>query len=81
MTSIKLVPGVKSYIDAEKKKVVEKMQSDGKSKREGWQTELPSTGLGTSILEKMREEKRKDVIWQGKCSATLVEMNLRVIFL
>lgn len=71
MTSIKLVPGVKSYIDAEKKKVVEKMQSDGKSKREGWQTELPSTGLGTSILEKMREEKRKDVIWQGKCSGTV----------
>ncbi|MED6144709.1 Dihydrosphingosine phosphate lyase [Stylosanthes scabra] len=71
MSSVKLVPGVQSYIDREKQKVVDKMQSDGKSKREGWKTELPSTGLGTLVLEKMREEKRKDVAWQGKCSGTV----------
>ncbi|XP_058761596.1 sphingosine-1-phosphate lyase isoform X1 [Vicia villosa] len=71
MNFIKLIPGVKSYIDAEKQKVVDKLQSDGKSKRDGWTTELPSTGLGTSVLEKMKEEKKNDAIWQGKCSGTV----------
>ncbi|CAJ2669353.1 unnamed protein product [Trifolium pratense] len=71
MSFIKLIPGVKSYIAAEKQKVVDKLQSDGKSKRDGWKTELPSTGLGTSVLEKMSEEKRKDAVWQGKCSGTV----------
>lgn len=60
---------------------MDKLQSDGKSKREGWKTELPSTGLGTSVLEKMREEKINDAVWQGKCSATLEEVNLMDIFL
>ncbi|KAE9604956.1 hypothetical protein Lal_00036837 [Lupinus albus] len=71
MNFIKLIPSVKSYIDAEKRKVVDQMQSDGKSKREGWLTELPSTGLGKSVLEKMREEKKNDPVWQGKCSGTV----------
>nr|KYP50720.1 Sphingosine-1-phosphate lyase [Cajanus cajan] len=71
ISSAKLVPGVKGYIEAEKRKVVDKMQSDGKSKREGWKTELPSTGLGTSVLEKMTEEKINDAAWQGKCSGTV----------
>ncbi|MED6131760.1 hypothetical protein PIB30_012768 [Stylosanthes scabra] len=39
--------------------VVHKMQSDGKSKREGLKTELPSTGLGTLVLENMRGEKKR----------------------
>ncbi|RDX92817.1 Sphingosine-1-phosphate lyase, partial [Mucuna pruriens] len=71
INSAKLVPGVKRYIDAEKQKVVDKLQSDSKSKRDGWRTELPSTGLGTSVLEKMTEEKRNDADWQGKCSGTV----------
>ncbi|TKY64933.1 Sphingosine-1-phosphate lyase [Spatholobus suberectus] len=71
INSVKLVPGVKRYIDAEKRKVVDKLQSDSKSKREGWKTELPSTGLGTSVLEKMKEEKINDAVWQGKCSGTV----------
>uniref|UniRef100_A0A0R0KUG5 sphinganine-1-phosphate aldolase n=1 Tax=Glycine max TaxID=3847 RepID=A0A0R0KUG5_SOYBN len=71
INSFKLVPGVKRYIDAEKQKVVDKLQSDSKSKREGWKTELPSTGLGTTVLEKMREEKINDAVWQGKCSGTV----------
>ncbi|KAG5051321.1 hypothetical protein JHK85_003824 [Glycine max] len=70
-TLLGLVPGVKRYIDAEKQKVVDKLQSDSKSKREGWKTELPSTGLGTTVLEKMREEKINDAVWQGKCSGTV----------
>ncbi|KAH1260861.1 Sphingosine-1-phosphate lyase [Glycine max] len=70
INSFKLVPGVKRYIDAEKQKVVDKLQSDSKSKREGWKTELPSTGLGTTVLEKMREEKINDAVWQGKCSGS-----------
>ncbi|EEF47441.1 sphingosine-1-phosphate lyase [Ricinus communis] len=71
MASIKLVPGVKSYIDAEKQKVVDKLQSGSKSKREGWRVELPMEGLGTEIIEKMKEEKRNDAVWQGKCSGTV----------
>lgn len=54
---------------------MDKLQSDSKSKREGWKTELPSTGLGTLVLEKMREEKRNDVTWQGKCSGTVYVCN------
>ncbi|XP_027350832.1 sphingosine-1-phosphate lyase isoform X2 [Abrus precatorius] len=71
INSVKLIPGVKRYIDAEKRKVVDKLQSDSKSKREGWETELPSIGLGTSVLEKMTEEKRNDAVWRGKCSGTV----------
>ncbi|XP_054820370.1 sphingosine-1-phosphate lyase isoform X2 [Prosopis cineraria] len=71
INSIKLIPGVKSYINAEKQKVVDKLQYDRKSKREGWRTELPRVGLGMEVLEKMRDEKRNDVIWQGRCSGTV----------
>ncbi|OAY34281.1 sphingosine-1-phosphate lyase [Manihot esculenta] len=71
MTCIKMVPWVKSYIDAEKQKVVDKMQSGGKSKRESWRSELPREGLGAGVLEKMKEEKRNDIAWRGKCSGTV----------
>ncbi|XP_065874599.1 sphingosine-1-phosphate lyase isoform X1 [Euphorbia lathyris] len=71
MTSIKLVPGVKGYIDAEKQKVVDKLQGDSKSKREGWRSELPRERFGASIIDKLKEEKRNDVAWQGKCSGTV----------
>lgn len=71
MTFIKLVPGVKSYIDAEKQKVVDKLQSGSKSKRDGWRTELPVSGLGVDVIENMKDEKRKDSTWQGKCSGTV----------
>ncbi|WCJ38799.1 Sphingosine-1-phosphate lyase [Euphorbia peplus] len=71
MTLIKLVPGVKGYIDAEKQKVVDKLQGDSKSKRESWRSELPREGVGASIIDKLKEEKRNDVAWQGKCSGTV----------
>ncbi|XP_004310101.1 PREDICTED: sphingosine-1-phosphate lyase [Fragaria vesca subsp. vesca] len=71
MSFIKLVPGVKKYIDAEKQKVVDQLQSGGNSKRENWRTELPGAGLGAGVLDQMKEEKRKDVAWQGKCSGTV----------
>lgn len=66
----------KVVIDLVIEQVVDKLQSDGKSKREGWKTELPSMGLGTSVIEKMREEKRNDAVWQGKCSGTVYVSNL-----
>lgn len=53
------------------KQVVEKLQSGGKSKKENWRTELPGTGLGVGVLDQMKDEKRKDVAWQGKCSGTV----------
>lgn len=59
---------------------MDKLQSDSKSKREGWKTELPSTGLGTTVLEKMREEKINDAVWQGKCSGTVYVSNYGKIF-
>ncbi|KAK9707587.1 hypothetical protein RND81_07G206900 [Saponaria officinalis] len=71
MYIIKLVPGVKGYIDAQKQKVVDKMQSSNKSKRDGWRCELPTIGLGSGVVEVMKEEKKKDVAWQGKCSGTV----------
>lgn len=71
ISSFKLIPGVKSYIDAEKQKVVDKLQSTSKNKRDGWRSVLPKAGLGIEVLEKMKDEKRNDVIWQGKCSGTV----------
>ncbi|KAG5521796.1 hypothetical protein RHGRI_034127 [Rhododendron griersonianum] len=91
INSIKLVPGVKSYIAAEKQKdqlqgleleprariasvlplVVNQLQSGSISKRDGWRSELPRAGLGVGVLDNMKDEKRKDVSWQGKCSGTV----------
>ncbi|XP_057777001.1 sphingosine-1-phosphate lyase [Salvia miltiorrhiza] len=71
MASVKLVPGVQRYIDAEKQKVVDKLQGSGKSKRDGWRTELPRVGLGGEVVDQMKDEKLKDVAWQGKCSGTV----------
>ncbi|XP_071926594.1 sphingosine-1-phosphate lyase isoform X2 [Coffea arabica] len=71
MSCVKLVPGVKRYIDAEKQKVVDKMQTSGKSKRDDWISELPRTRLGAGVIEKMKDEKQKDVVWQGRCSGTV----------
>lgn len=71
MSFLKLVPGVKAYIDAEKQKVVSKMQASGKSNRDDWRSELPRTGLGNEVIELMKDEKQKDVVWQGKCSGTV----------
>lgn len=71
MSTIKLIPGVKSKIDAEKQKVVDQLQSGNKSKREGWRTELPRSGLGAEVIEILKDEKMHDVVWQGKCSGTV----------
>lgn len=51
--------------------VVDQLQSGGKSKRESWRTELPSVGFGAEVIENMKEIKRKDVAWQGRCSGTV----------
>ncbi|KAK3035869.1 hypothetical protein RJ639_033006 [Escallonia herrerae] len=71
MGSVKLLPGVKKYIDAEKQKVVDKLQSSGKSKRNDWRTELPKAGLGVGTIDKLKDAKMNDVVWQGKCSGTV----------
>ncbi|KAE8698979.1 Sphingosine-1-phosphate lyase [Hibiscus syriacus] len=71
MSSFKLIPGGKSYIDAEKQKIVDKWQSGSKSKRDEWRTELPTTGFGEGIIEDMKDAKSKDVDWKGKCSGTV----------
>jgi len=51
--------------------VVDKLQSGGKSKRDGWRTELRTSGLGRGVIDVMKEDKKKDVAWQGKCSGTV----------
>lgn len=51
--------------------VVDKLQSGSKSKREGWRSELPREGLGIGVIEKMKDEKQNDGVWQGKCSGTV----------
>lgn len=50
---------------------MDKLQSGDKSKKDGWRTELPDAGLGKAVLEKLHEDKRKDVMWEGKCSGTV----------
>lgn len=71
MSTIRLIPGVRGYIEREKGKVVDKMQSGAKSGRENWQTELPRAGLGIGVIERLKFEKSKDVQWQGRCSGTV----------
>ncbi|KAG5390422.1 hypothetical protein IGI04_031963 [Brassica rapa subsp. trilocularis] len=71
MGFLKMIPGVQSYIDAEKQKVVDQLQSGGSSKKNNWAKELPVKGLGVQVLEKMETEKRNDPNWQGKCSGTV----------
>eukprot|EP00262_Sarcandra_glabra_P000683 TRINITY_DN10814_c0_g3_i1.p1 TRINITY_DN10814_c0_g3~~TRINITY_DN10814_c0_g3_i1.p1 ORF type:complete len:155 (+),score=21.65 TRINITY_DN10814_c0_g3_i1:211-675(+) len=71
INSVKLVPGVNKYIDAQKEKVVEKLQSGSKAKRDSWQTELPRVGLGRGVIEKLESEKANDVVWRGRCSGTV----------
>ncbi|KAJ4879859.1 Sphingosine-1-phosphate lyase [Raphanus sativus] len=71
MGFFKKIPGVQSYIDAEKQKVVDQLQSGGNSKKNNWAKELPVRGLGVQVLEKMESEKRNDPTWQGKCSGTV----------
>ncbi|CAH8349593.1 unnamed protein product [Eruca vesicaria subsp. sativa] len=71
MGFFKKIPGVQSYIDAEKQKVVDQLQSGGSSKKDNWAKELPVKGLGVQVLEKMETEKRNDPTWQGKCSGTV----------
>lgn len=51
--------------------VVDKLQSSGKSKRDGWASELPKAGLGFGVIAKLKDEKANDVAWQGKCSGTV----------
>ncbi|KAF8055029.1 hypothetical protein N665_1305s0016 [Sinapis alba] len=73
MGFLKKIPGVQSYIDAEKQKVVDQLQSGGSSsKKKNWAEKLPVKGLGgVQVLEKMETEKRNDPTWQGKCSGTV----------
>jgi sphinganine-1-phosphate aldolase len=71
MNNIRLIPGLRGYIEREKGKVVGKLQSSVKSGRENWQTELPRAGLGIGVIERLKFEKSKDVQWQGRCSGTV----------
>ncbi|XP_020572383.1 sphingosine-1-phosphate lyase [Phalaenopsis equestris] len=71
MSSVTLIPSVRSRIESEKKKAVEKLQSSNKSNRDDWITALPSIGLGKEVLEKLEGAKCKDEDWKGKCSGTI----------
>ncbi|KAH0464432.1 hypothetical protein IEQ34_007218 [Dendrobium chrysotoxum] len=71
MSSVKLIPGVRGYIESEKKKAVEKYRSSNKSNRDDWLTALPRIGLGKEVLGKLEEAKSKDEDWKGKCSGTI----------
>ncbi|KAI0516111.1 hypothetical protein KFK09_008783 [Dendrobium nobile] len=71
MSSVKLIPGVRGYIESEKKKAVEKYRSSNKSNRDDLITALPRIGLGKEVLGKLEEAKSKDEDWKGKCSGTV----------
>lgn len=51
--------------------VVDKLQSSDKAKRDGWASELPKSGLGFGVIDRLKEQKTNDVAWQGKCSGTV----------
>lgn len=63
------------------KQVVDKLQGSGKSKRDGWMTELPRAGLRDEVINKMKDEKQKDVPWQGKCSGTVYVFSVNDIII
>uniref|UniRef100_A0A0E0JCZ6 sphinganine-1-phosphate aldolase n=1 Tax=Oryza punctata TaxID=4537 RepID=A0A0E0JCZ6_ORYPU len=71
MTAIKLLPGVSAYIDAEKRKVVDQLQSGGTSTKSTLRTELPTVGLSNQVINDLETLKVRDVNWQGKCSGTV----------
>lgn len=54
---------------------MDKMHSGDKSKRDGWRTELLTAGLGVGVIEQLKNEKRNDAVWQGKCSGTVYVNN------
>lgn len=66
-----IVHNLTCYIGSLLMQVVNKLQGSGKSKRDGWRTEFPLAGLGGAVIDKMKDEKQKDVVWQGKCSGTV----------
>lgn len=68
---IRYIPGVKAYIQNEQDKVVAKLQASAASKRKRWQTELPRVGWGHEVLDRLKEIKAEDKLWQGKCSGTV----------
>ncbi|BAD45497.1 putative sphingosine-1-phosphate lyase [Oryza sativa Japonica Group] len=71
MTAIKLLPGVSAYINAEKRKVVDQLQSGGTSTKSTLRTELPTVGLSNQVINDLETLKARDVNWQGKCSGTV----------
>ncbi|KAL6626541.1 hypothetical protein ACP70R_030267 [Stipagrostis hirtigluma subsp. patula] len=71
MAALKLLPGVASYIDAEKKKVVDKLQSGGTSTKNSLRAELPTIGHSDQVIKDLETLKAKDADWQGKCSGTV----------
>ncbi|GJN06120.1 hypothetical protein PR202_ga23813 [Eleusine coracana subsp. coracana] len=70
-SSSRLLPGVSSYIAAEKKKVVDQLQSGGSSTKSNLRAELPTVGLSEQVIKDLETLKTKDVDWQGKCSGTV----------
>lgn len=61
--------------------VVDQLQSSDKSKRDGWASELPKTGLGFGVIDRLKDAKANDVPWQGKCSGTVYVYCLLSCFL
>ncbi len=51
--------------------VIDKLQSSAKAEKLCWASELPSDGLGSQVLEQMKEIKARDKHWQGRCSGAV----------
>lgn len=68
---IKYIPGVKAFIQNEQDKVVAKLQASAAGKRKHWRMQLPREGLGLQVLDRLKEIKAEDKMWQGKCSGTV----------
>ncbi|CAI5507488.1 unnamed protein product [Closterium sp. Naga37s-1] len=71
---IRLVPGVKAYVEEQQAKARAQIAGGGSSSKERaqWRKRLPDVGAeADEVLGEMRALRDKDKAWQGRCSGTV----------
>ncbi|CAI5942680.1 unnamed protein product [Closterium sp. NIES-64] len=71
---IRLVPGVKAYVEEQQAKARAQIAGGGSSSKERaqWRKKLPDVGAeADEVLGEMRALRDKDKQWQGRCSGTV----------
>ncbi|CAI5517027.1 unnamed protein product, partial [Closterium sp. Naga37s-1] len=69
---IRLVPGVKAYVEEQQAKARAQIAGSGSKERSQWRKRLPDVGAeADEVLGEMRALRNKDKAWQGRCSGTV----------